>query len=542
MKKNESISRDNGTQFWVCAGALVLLLTSILSRDITRPFYGIHSWAEAHTPWLARVQIRNGFSYTKGFMTWSVGNPPTQNPRRYLDHPQLGSLINAAFMAVLGINEWALRVVNIAATIITLLLFLKILKNLTDEKTALLAGLLFCLFPVIGYFGANLWPYPFALWALWNYLVIIRGLKENIQPTKWHIMALALCLFMILQLSWEGFFFALGIGVHYVFRCIRRKQFPDKVLLTTLTAAPLSSLALDFIIMAIGYGNWQKIIDLWKWRAGSGEMAQHVWSEWFAKLWELATTNFTLPILLTVIVYLTVGQMLILASKSSKDKEFAGRGFPHFWLFSLPAIFQLFILKGCLWKHQTWERPLCFPIAIAGAAGVMLLGDIVGKINKRLANVAMILLVGVFFIASIMGTNYYYNIRWQQPAKIEMFKFLSQRIPPDKGLLSFEDFIVRQHPAKGDFYRPEIAWHLDREIVQATTLAEVESYAKTGKYPCYLVPAVDELSFLVSELRKRYQMLKYIPGDPGEQKYGRFYKAGMPTYIIFDLNSKITGQ
>ena len=543
MKRNENTIAGNGIPFWLCAGLLVLLLVSTLSRDITRPFYGIHSWAEAHSPWLARVQIRNGFSYTKGFMTWSVGNPPTVNPRRYLDHPQITNLINSAFAAVLGLNEWALRVENIIASVITLLLFLKILKNLMDEKTALLSGLLFCLFPVIGYFGVNMWLYPFTLWGIWNYLVIMKGLKENIQPTKQHRIFLAICLFMMLQISWEGFFFALGIGVHYIFRCIRRKQFPDKTILGILSISPLGSLALDFGIMAIGYGGFSKIIELFKWRAGSGEMAEHIWSDWFAKCWEFAETNFTLPILLAAIMYLTLGQLLILASQESKDNgEFARRRFPQFWLFFMPPVFQLLILKGCIWKHQTWERPFCFPIAIAGAMAIMLLGDILGKINKRIANAGMILLGVVFFTASVIGTNYYYNIRWQQPAKIEMIKLLNQKIPSDKALLSFEDFIIRQHPAKGDFYRPEIAWYLDREIVQATSFAKVQEYARTGRYPYYLVPAVDELSPLIAELQKHYKMFKYFPGDPGEQKYGRFYKAGMPPYMVFDLNAKATAS
>jgi len=540
MKQTDSSNLpDKNTGFWLCAGLLAILVASIMSRDITRPFYGLHSWAEAHGPWLARAHLTYGFKYTKGFMTHAVGNPPSKNPSRYLDHPQLSCLLDTAAMAVLGIHTWSLRVVNIAATVVALLLFLKILKGLVDEKTALLAGLFFCLFPLIGYFGVNMWLYPFTLWAVWNYLVIIGGLNAGPEPAKSHKIALAFCLFIMLQMAWECFFFAMGIGVHYVCRCIYRRTWPDKSLLAILIIAPLGSLALDFVIMAAGYGwNWQKIIDLYKWRAGSGEMKEHIWSKWFAQFWEYAVYNFTLPLLIIAIVYLTFGRLFVFMSKTS-EKAASGisRRFPHFWLFILPPVLQLFILKGCLWRHQTWERPFCFPIAIAAALGVMLLADILKNTHKRLAGSVTAVLIGLCFVFSATGTNFYYEMRWQSPAKIAMLEMLKQNIPPDKAFLSMEDFIVNQHPAKGAFYRPEVAWHLDREVVQAATLAEVLRYAETGRYPYYLIPRVEATMPLINELSQRYKSHS-VPGDPGEMKDDKFYKAGMMPYMIFDLTSK----
>ena len=136
--------------FRLCAGLLVILLASILGRDITRPFYGLHSWAEAHGPWHARTHLKYGLGYTHGWLTKAVGNPPTENPSRYLDHPHLSCHMTLPFYAVFGVHEWSYRSLNIILTIITLLLFLKILHGLLDDTTALLAGLLFCLFPVIG--------------------------------------------------------------------------------------------------------------------------------------------------------------------------------------------------------------------------------------------------------------------------------------------------------------------------------------------------------------------------------------------------------
>jgi len=561
-QSTSSLNQSNKARnFWLCAGLLVVLLCSIMtqfwssSNNITRPFYGLHSWAEAHGPWNARVHLTYGLGYTKGLVTKAVGYPPTQKPTRYLDHPQLPALLNAAAMTVLGINTWALRATNVAATVVALLLFLKILHGLLDDKTALLAGLFFCLFPLIGYFGVNMWLYPLSFWAIWCYLVLIKGLKDGPKPSVLHKCGLAAGLFFALQMSWEGFFFALAIGVHYVFRCIRRRQFPEMTILAILIIAPLSSLILNFAIMATARGwNIQRIVELYKWRAGSGELKELTWPMWFGRFWEHAITNFTLPILITTIIYLTFGQLFIfMETKPNKRDKRRPRQFPHFWLFLMPAIFQLFILRGALWPHQTWERPLVPFIAIAAAEGVMLLGDLLRKINKIVAYIAMTALVAVFAIFCVIGVKHYYYIRWQVPAKIEMFEMLQKKIPPDKALLSWEPFTVGQHEAKGTFYRPEIAWHLDREIVQAgivknrklmvaETLKDIEQKAGTGKYPYYLIPQWKPLMPLIIQLAQRYQVYKQIPGEQGESKDGKFLRAGMMPYFIFDLHSKAPGS
>ena len=348
---------------------------------------------------------------------------------------------------------------------------------------------------------------------------------------------------LTLQISWCGFFFAAAIGVHYIFHCLWQKKKPDTSLLAILVFAPLSSLLLNFTIMAAGFDwQWQKIIDLYRWRAAKGELAEFVWGLWFKKLWEFAVTNFTLPVLIITIGYLTLGQLLILISLADdKEESLTAKRFPQFWLFLMPAIFQLFILRGSLWKHQFWEAPLVPFVAIAAAQGIMLAGHILSKINPRLAKVGIVILIGVIFVSCVRGLNYYYSIRWQPPAKIKMLKELNEKIPPDKMLLSFEDFVVNQHPVKGPHYRPEIAWYLDREIAVAQTIEDIKSMAKTGKYPYYLVPLTNYTSPLVNQLAKQYRY-EHVPSQQHEiTKDGKFLKAGMMSYFIFDLNSSIIG-
>jgi hypothetical protein len=348
---------------------------------------------------------------------------------------------------------------------------------------------------------------------------------------------LALGLFLGLQLAWEVFFFCLAIGLHYIVGCIRRKQLPNWSLLAILVAAPVSGLFLNAAILAAGHEwNFQRLIELYKWRAGSGEMQQHDWGEWFAVLWQHAVNNFSLPILIVAIAYLTFGQLFVFRARTAeKTAPATARRFPQFWLIMMPALFQLFLLKGCLWKHETWERPLMLPLALAAALGIMLLADVLAQLRPLFAKIAVAVLVVIIAISCARGLNHYHSISHFSPAKVQLLTMLNRRIPPDQALLSplypFEGLIAHQHEAKGAFYRPEVAWYLDRQIVQAGTFEEVQAKAKTGRFPYYLIPYHQQLAPFISQLRKRYKF-ESIPGDPGGKG-----KAPMMAYLIFDLRS-----
>ncbi len=536
-------SKVSGINYWFCAIAIIILFCCNHGRKINTPFTGLHSWGQATGAWAMRSHVNYGYGFTKGVTTWAVGNPPTENPKRYFDHPNLGSFLAGVTGRIFGVKESTLRIVDILNGIIIFLLFFKILKGLINEYIALLAGLLYALFPITGYFAPGGYMIVFALGAMYFYLVLIEDLKDNPKPAIWHKVGLAACLFFGLQITWTGFFYAFAIGFHYVCRCVRRKQLPDWSLITIMIAAPFSSLAITFLIMAGGYG-WDvtKIFDLYKWRAGNAEVAAASapfnWQLWFETLWKHSATNYTVPIIVAALAYITVGQLLVfVGTKDERTGRFKYQ-FPQFWLFMVPAITQLFALRGCLWKHQTWLHPFDPFIAISAALAIMLLFDLVKKINFKLAVAICLMTITVFAGYCIAGTNYYYDIRWQPEQKIDMFKMLNEKIPADKYLLSFEPFTVNQHKSKGGFYRPEIAWYLDREIVQAKSINEIEKYAATGKYPYYVIPNIPQLQQLARPLMQKYEY-QYIPGVQGKQtKDGKFLRAGMYPYLIFDLYSK----
>jgi 4-amino-4-deoxy-L-arabinose transferase-like glycosyltransferase len=449
-------------------------------------------------------------------------------------------------MRITGTQERTIRIYRAVLSGLGLLLFIKLIRKLTDDTTALLSGLFIVIFPLVQYFGMDGWLMPLAFLAFWHYIAVLEKSEDKDSKLSLNYISLALSIFFNMVFGWSGFFIAMAIGVHYVARCLLRRKFPDWLLLAILVFAPATGLLINFTVMAIGY-NWdiQKIIDLYKWRSAKGEMPEFLWGKWLATFWKHAVTNFTLPVLLLVIGYLTIGQLFIFTKTDDKEKkkpQQTSRRFPQFWLFLMPWVFQLLILRGCLWRHQAWETPMLPFLAIAAALGILIIKDQLSRISYRLASTVTVLLISVIVLFCLNGGNYYYGIQWQPLGKINMFKTLNQAIPPDKSLLSFEDLIVNQHPSKGGFYRPEYAYYLDREIVPATNINEIEKYASTGQYPYYLIPNVPQLADLVAQLQKQYSMFRYIPGDPGESKNGQFLKAGMTPYLIFDLQKSVNKE
>jgi hypothetical protein len=512
-----------------------------MSRDITRPFYGLHSWGEAHRAWDARVHLNYGFSYTKGFAVRVVGANIPENPFRYLDHPQLGGILNVPIIYLLGQNEWSFRVANISLTVLTLLIFAQIVRRLTDEKTAIWASLFFSIFPLFAYFGVNMWFYPIVMGALYNYLLLTGYLNKESENPRFNKLLLAMCLFFAQQISWEGFFFALGIGLHYLGRCVFRRRKPDWGFFAILFFAPVTGLMLTTLIIIAGRGwDFAAIYQLFVWRAGSGEQTEHNWSLWFENLWEFMQSNYTLPAVLLCAIYLLFGRLLSVKKNDSADANPKWSGaFPQLLLFLLIPTLQLFILKGCLWMHQTWLTPFFMLIAIGAAGGIQLVGLGLDKIKTGLGLYAQGILTAVILICCIIGSNNYYNIRHFSETKIEMLQKLNSMIPADKNLLSFEDFVVNQHKAKGAFYRPEVAWYLDREVEVARTLEEIEAKAATGRYPYYLMPVsyydqqtATYLNNLAGQLSRKYGY-EFIPAEPPHDKW-----APMLPYMIFDLHNK----
>lgn len=528
---------ENGNQRvrHLITALLVLLFAVLAARDIGRPFQGLHSWEDANAAWSARSHLTYGLGYTHGFPTLAVGIPPPATPPRYLDHPPLPALLDAGAMALFGRHEWSLRLAALLLTAACLPLLVAILRRLYDDATALLATLLYVLFPITDYFYAAptmwSWMLPFIFGSWWCYLVLIGGLREGPIPGARHRWALAVCLFFTIQLGWLGVFYAAGMGSHYLIRCLRLRRPPDLGLFAILSLVPLASFALDIGLLLAARG-WdvKALIGLFTWRSSvTGERARTL-APWFARQWELLQSNFSLPVLIFAAGYAVSLIVRAFRSRSSRDGDGAPRPAPHpfahAWLFFFPGLSYMAVFREQFWVHHMVYIPLSVPLAVASALGLRSLWDFLAPKSRAAADAVMCGAIALTLGCCAHALNLYHGARWVSPVEVQIMKTLNLRMAPDESLLSYAEYWVADNPYKLTHIRPEIAWYLDRSINAVQSLADLDRVlsSPSGKYPFYLVDTSQAPGDLVDALKARY---------PFEMFQGNRYDLGPPEIIGF---------
>jgi hypothetical protein len=370
------------------------------------------------------------------------------------------------------------------------------------------------------------------------------------EDRRWALLAYggawAISLILLAQgVSWWFLVSAGAFSVGPILALARPSRSPaiDWRLVGVVVLAPAISLTLNLIVMAGGYG-WQveRIVELFRWRSAKGEVGTFSWELWFTRLGEHSIKDFTLTALIIAGVYLLSLPVLVLNRTGKETQEPQHRRLlPMAMLWLLPAFFQLFVLRGALWQHETWIRPLGPFLAIAVAMAILQVGSLAKRWRPAAKPAAIVVLTGLLVVQCMGGINYFYSIRWQNPAKVRMFEEIRQLVAPDKKLASLEGFIVDQHESKGAFIRPEIAWYLDRPIVQATSIEEIEEVRKEGATHYLLplqVPQEQAMAFqrLAQYLQQRYRQVGYYPPQRGRRdRRDRFVEAGVAGYALFDL-------
>jgi hypothetical protein len=252
--------------------------------------------------------------------------------------------------------------------------------------------------------------------------------------------------------------------------------------------------------------------------------------------------------------------MRLIPPKPPAARAVRAPAFPQFWLFFLPPMLQLFILRGMLPAHVWWERPFAPFLAIMVALALRGLFTRLRAWGARVAWAGAGLVAALLLAGCLVGTNYYYGIRWQRPEMIQMLTRVREVVPPEQHLLSFLSYEFNQKPGvKAAGLRPEVAWYLDREIDVSHDLDEIDRLARSGKYSYYLAPAAyprvevaTQLARLLPELRKRYRVVfsypeirdekRQLPWFPREPRYLRPYRDGMLPHQLFDLRERIDGE
>lgn len=512
---------------------------------IMRPFSGLHGSHEADRAWAGRSHLKYGLGYTKGYATLVVGDAPAMLPQYCVSHPPLETCISALGMLLFGRQDWSVRVFDLVLSIACLVVILMVLRRLYGSKCTLLSGLLLVLLPLSASFGSHLLTALLGLWALCRYLQLTGWLTGGLDARPRHLIELGIALFLIVQLNWAGIFYALMIGLHYVFSCVIRKQLQWKIL-AVLIVASLSSLALNLQFITHGLRHnlmveapysgpeapasgsadsaWGRMKSLYEWHASDGERSSFPWSVWLGRNLQHAKTNFTAPVLVfcgVYLLYLLAAHAYVLVLRLVGRREERADGgflkvpgtFAHLWFFLAPGLMFLLVFRGPSFEYPYWQSSLALFLAVSLALGVLHVGGIFTKIHPWFGRAVIAALVLMIVSFCNQGLAECRAMRSQSPQTLALFGMLNKRIPPDKGLLTFKDFMVRRYEGKIDAYQPQYAWYLDREMIPANawryepdywalsvridevaarTVRQVQGQAQTGLYWCYIIPAREE--------------------------------------------------
>lgn len=208
--------------FWAFACGIVLISVFTHAFDyslvplsckgvfITRPYCGLHSDAIACTARAARSHAKYGLSYTNGYRTLALGDPPGAQPQRDIGQLPAETWITALGMKLFGAHDWSLPLLDAILPIPTLALAMLLLRKLYGSGCALLSGLLLALLPLSGYFGFQPLVMLLVLWALRRCLLLTGKFGDESGGRLRHAVELAVAQFLLIQLKRGGRVLRLG--------------------------------------------------------------------------------------------------------------------------------------------------------------------------------------------------------------------------------------------------------------------------------------------------------------------------------------------
>ena len=299
-----------------------------------------------------------------------------------------------------------------------------LLRRLYGSGCALLSGLLVALFPLSGYFGFQPLLVLLVLWALCRYLLLIGRFGDESGGKLRHAVELAVALFLLIQLSWVGVFYALAIGLHYLVVGLVRRRIRWGVL-ALLALSAMVSTAINLHVMAAGcrhnvqvqaatHGPAQLVFDrmgvlppkivkvneepkdsvwdigesLWH---GDGRGEDGDLPECLAEQEPPARSRIhpCLVFLIVYLVYFVLAHIVVLGRRIVAPKASDGQGigpiprsFLHMWFFLLPGLLFLLVFRGLIRDQQYWQAPLALFVAIGTALGLLWIGDVFGGIHR----------------------------------------------------------------------------------------------------------------------------------------------------------------
>ncbi|HKQ47341.1 MAG TPA: glycosyltransferase family 39 protein [Phycisphaerae bacterium] len=466
-----------------------------LTREIQRPWNGLHEWNGALYSLFARNFLRYPWEIHHGMPLIAVGEAvPAENERSiYPSHPAGLVWLVAASFRVLGESEWAARLVPIIASLGSVTLLMLLVRRRWGDDLALVCGLVYSIFPMTVYFGRMVNHEPvctfFMLAAAWSWDHWTNPPRENF-GRRWAIVVWIIAIIGGIWIDWAGALYGGLFAVYIAWQAIRRRRHAhggsQRPYLPTTTAAlcvgavTIASAGMLFHIVCGGFdGRWDDLARVFASRASSAP------DDWPDRAWTVTEGNFSLPGLFFGIAGLLFIVVELIASRTGGRPATALGGFGV--LFATGVVW-----LALFWRqyqmHQYWAFYLGPFAALGCAVVIQRLTNSLGKVHRIAAGALRIVLLGVLVVFGIRGTQDYYNFRSRPSDDLAAWSEVRRMTSPDQRILVFPDPLHHEDWG-GTRVRyinpPQFPYYADRPFDSEGNLDRVE--ARANSYPLYLV-------------------------------------------------------
>jgi 4-amino-4-deoxy-L-arabinose transferase-like glycosyltransferase len=495
-----------------------------LTRDLAEPWIGLHDWNGAFYSQLARNFLRYPVSIHLGMPVVAMGGdvPPPDERSIYPTHPAGLMWLVAGVFRIFGESEWAARIVPIAASVGSLLLFVRGVAGRWGRDTAIVAGLVYSMLPMSVYFGRMVDHEAVCLFFMLLALGAWDAAEGGSAPWRRRIAALIWIIAVTAGIwtDWAGTLFAGVFAIHVAHSYWRGRASIGQLALCSATVA-VASLAMAIHVVYAGFGGrWSDVLAVFSSRTGRAP------PDVPPTVWRYAVEDFSWPVLV-------LGAVGLVAAIREARRRIDGPATTaevrrvilgsEFWI--LAATGALWV--GLFWRqfriHNYWLYYLGPVATLLCARGALWLRDAIGGANQMRQWGVIIAILGLVVVKAWQGTNNFFADTSIAAGDIDAFKQINAITQPADRVLMFPDPTLIDQWGVTRFRNigpTQLAYYIDRAY-------DVEGYvervaSKAGAYPVYVVDleAVGHTAAILSDL--------------GE----RFACARIGNYLVFDLRRR----
>ncbi|HWL93768.1 MAG TPA: glycosyltransferase family 39 protein [Phycisphaerae bacterium] len=475
---------------------VILVLTVYaagLMHGLSRPWTGMHDWNGAFYSQLARNFLRYPAAVHHGMGVIAVGQttPPPEERSLYANHPPaLVWLVAGAFSAA-GESEAIARALPILASLLSLWLFMVLIRPTWGSEAAWLAGLIYALMPMSVYFGRMVNHEPLCLCLMLASAVALRGALQPAVPASRRRKRLALWaggIAFLVWTDWPGILFAGLTSLWAAWQWRRNRLGLGQFAFIFFVSAAATLSLICFLVYAGLDGRWSGLGDIFFNRRSSAPDLRNA-----TALAHIAG-NLTWPIAALVLVYLVSQGWSRMVSRRtgrySPNEEPMG-GCEAMGLVTITGLIWVLLFWRLFKIHNYWMFYLGPWIALSAARTLL---DLRAALSRYAGASAQSILYGVLAVVAVtelIGADRYFARTFVDNATIAAWREIQRRTQPsDRVMLSWSPVT---HESAGNWALrtidpPQLAYYMDRAFDVTTDPRFVMESART--HPLYVIPQV----------------------------------------------------